>query len=751
MPRGRYVVDDYSGESEEEMFLQDDYSTEYSSEDDMEMQRARVQRHFRRRRLRGTRQLDYDPDFKGPVDSGRRPRDIPFVVLFILMWVGLIILAIYAYEFGDISRLYYPVDHTGNRCGVDNTKTTDEGWNSDNTKYDLRSRPYLFYPYPSSSGGDQRFSLCVSECPTTDACSPSACGSPFDTNFDACTSASSSIVCNYTEGSPPTTAENRVLAVNWAQSSSNVTAGDRCFCGYESSEVFRTCVPISSAARKVVQGYMDSRADWLVYATADLMRGWWVIVICTVVAIILSFIYLCALRICAPMMVWGTIGLVMLVLGTSAVTFLLHGMLLVFSEWIWTYWEQYNFLNLPFLLPFEPPLTDGQLVLAWVVLIIGLLLCALFILCLSLLLLMFKRILLAIGILKEASIAISSMPLLLPLPFLPVICIVAVLFFGIVVFLYLFSIGTLVYKSSCSCYEYEFDTIIRLSFIYLAFGIFWSVALLTAILETTIAGAVAKWYFTLDKVRLSSVGPIVKSATRVFVFNMGSLALGSLIVAIVQTIRVVVNFIEGELRKRAVRFKWIGTLLKLFSCFLWVYEKCIKFINRQAYIEIAIYGESFFPSAKRAFQLLVRNSLRVAAVNVIGDVLLFIGKMIVALITSTLACYLCIYGSSYVAAYMPSLSFLLAYGVPEGLVNMLQISQLRMWVFVIIAVFLISYAIATVFFAVFEMSVDTILLSFCEDVERNDGSVDRPYFMSGSLQRYISSTERLTHKHAKQG
>ena len=41
-----------------------------------------------------------------------------------------------------------------------------------------------------------------------------------------------------------------------------------------------------------------------------------------------------------------------------------------------------------------------------------------------------------------------------------------------------------------------------------------------------------------------------------------------------------------------------------------------------------------------------------------------------------------------------------------------------------------SYSIADVFFDVYEMAVDTVFLCFLEDVERNDGSEERPYFMS---------------------
>ncbi|XP_032128539.1 choline transporter-like protein 2, partial [Sapajus apella] len=44
-----------------------------------------------------------------------------------------------------------------------------------------------------------------------------------------------------------------------------------------------------------------------------------------------------------------------------------------------------------------------------------------------------------------------------------------------------------------------------------------------------------------------------------------------------------------------------------------------------------------------------------------------------------------------------------------------------------------SYLIAHGFFSVYGMCVDTLFLCFCEDLERNDGSQERPYFMSPEL------------------
>jgi len=52
-----------------------------------------------------------------------------------------------------------------------------------------------------------------------------------------------------------------------------------------------------------------------------------------------------------------------------------------------------------------------------------------------------------------------------------------------------------------------------------------------------------------------------------------------------------------------------------------------------------------------------------------------------------------------------------------------------------------AFCIADTFFGVFGMAVDTIFLCFLEDVERNDGSQEKPYFMSRDLHKVMRFAE----------
>ncbi len=54
-----------------------------------------------------------------------------------------------------------------------------------------------------------------------------------------------------------------------------------------------------------------------------------------------------------------------------------------------------------------------------------------------------------------------------------------------------------------------------------------------------------------------------------------------------------------------------------------------------------------------------------------------------------------------------------------------------------------SYFTADVFLEVYGMAIDTVFLCFLEDLEVNDGTKDKPYFMPKSLQKVVNKYNKV--------
>ncbi|KAJ5070971.1 ctl-like protein [Anaeramoeba ignava] len=109
--------------------------------------------------------FDYEEDFHGPIDQ-RKCRDFFCLVLFIIFWIGMLIIMAVGFATGTPKRLYYPSDFRGNVCGMDNSKLVDkikdqvDNINDLDFLTDLTEKTKCFFPAINPWR-----EFCVSECP----------------------------------------------------------------------------------------------------------------------------------------------------------------------------------------------------------------------------------------------------------------------------------------------------------------------------------------------------------------------------------------------------------------------------------------------------------------------------------------------------------------------------------------------------------------------------------------------------------
>lgn len=625
----------------------------------------------------------YDKNGAGEDWEHRKHRsctDVPFLVLFLVFVLGLIGVGYEAYSNGDPSRMQYGTDMNGNRCGHKNSENIHI---PEDKAEDLTDKPYLYWPTPF----DTDIQICVEECPKEN----------FNPLADVSLISIKNMVCRYGIDKPDST---------------QLFLGN-CWPVYKSKSILRRCIPtaaIDLAYATNITGKngteeedfqnekLDDSTQMMNIVMADMIEAWPVILGCVVFAVVLGFFWLLFLRLFTAIMVWATI-------------FCAYGTMIVATSYgfyqVAKMKETYD--DTP-----EAERTDDMErniitaeVFTWVLLGFTLIM-------LILVIWLRRRISLAIGIMEQATVAIARMPSIIVFP--------AVVFLlqGCWTLWYMF---TSAYLSTASAPEftgenktfsgYEDDSdVVRALHFYNFFGFLWVEQFIIAYGELSIAGAIAIWYWQHeDHSGHRHVGraPIAWSAWMTFRYHLGTVAFGSLILAIVKFVRELLKWFTNRLK--GAESGPLKQMLRCCNCLLLCFEKFIKFINRNAYIMCAIRGDNFCNSAKRAFQLLLANVLRVGAVNVIGDFMMFLGKVFITLFTTLLACWI-----------------------------LSDMDDVQYWAIPALFICLISFFVAKSFMNVYDMAVDTILLSFCEDVESNDGTRERPYFMPDSLLKFVDNS-----------
>ena len=249
--------------------------------------------------------------------------------------------------------------------------------------------------------------------------------------------------------------------------------------------------------------------------------------------------------------------------------------------------------------------------------------------------------------------------------------------------------------------DIEWDSFTTYSMWYMGFGIVWLVTFIIACNEFVIIVSAITWYYS-DKTIPDDDGipgdsDVSEGFKWTFRYHMGSLAFGSLILSIVWIIRAAFEYIGEKVMDAAPGNGCTKCLVACIHCCLDCFDRFLRFLTRNAYIYMALSGESFCSSALNAFVLILKNHAKFAFVDGIADVFMFLAKFFIASATT-------------------ALSWLLM-GV------MTEVGDVFFPLFVI---FLLSYMIGSTFIAVFDISANTILQCYLLDKEiaRSNGLQD---------------------------
>ena len=243
---------------------------------------------------------------------------------------------------------------------------------------------------------------------------------------------------------------------------------------------------------------------------------------------------------------------------------------------------------------------------------------------------------------------------------------------------------------------------------YDLFMFLWSMGFLHAICHMVIGMCAVLWYWsTPGEHKEPPTNTLSWSIGTTFRYHLGTLALGSFLIALVQFLRILFRVFE----KRLTAVKEASTAARMIlccvDCCLSCFERVISLLTKDAYILTCITGEGLLPAARQAVGLLMGNRAAVA-VNILGEIILIIGKVLITAFITVVA-WLSVKGD----AYSTNILF-------------------------IVVVALTAYFISSVFATVFSCCIDAVVMCYCVDKEENNGQ-DKPYYFPEALNQHVEA------------
>jgi choline transporter-like protein 2/4/5 len=119
-------------------------------------------------------------------------------------------------------------------------------------------------------------------------------------------------------------------------------------------------------------------------------------------------------------------------------------------------------------------------------------------------------------------------------------------------------------------------------------------------------------------------------------YHTGTAALGSLLLALIDTVRQVLSFIQNRLKKapgdNAITDSTnvIDVVCCCTNCLLCCIRRCIEIANRGAYIHCALFGTGFCYSAVSAATALISNAPSAAMLTLVSGIVLGAGRLLIS-------------------------------------------------------------------------------------------------------------------------
>ena len=624
-------------------------------------------------------------DFRnGPMaDETRKCRDIFCCLIFIVFLVACVAVAVLGFYYGHPSYFLYVYDEDGNACGKDGV---------------YKDYKYLYFYQVISNAkklepGEMINGFCVKECPKNDFKDKDA-STVNKVNLD-CVPTKNNKDCNVTFENyyesksilnricfPMDDEEITIDTTNYRQidiydPETKSTFKKVVYKGDVITENGKEYVSLETVGGGNSQDSSGRLINWS-YFSVDRLSTWlsdlyvtrWAIVGSLAWSFVIAMIYLLLLRLCAGFLVFLVIILILAGLIILAAYFKItsdeHD-----PQEDNVYYNTYTALFWVFLV----------LAILWIIFIIA----------------MCNRIRLAVALVQITAKYINNVWCIVFIPFLFFVIVIIWMVYWIALSIFLYATGDFDQEGSKVIANFEWDAKIRYSWWFHLFALFYMTAVISAYSSFVYSSSACIWYFTSEKG--IEAHPIRTSFKRGIRYHFGSLSFGALIIAIVRLIMVWLEVVKKRVESTSTNkteSKCFKCIISCLQCCVGCCAKCMEYVNRHAFIQIALKGDSFCTAAWEGFGLIVRNLGRFTVLTAIGTIFTVIGTIFISVVSGVIG-YFVITKVSYFS------------------------DELNSCVLPVVVFIIIGLILGLVTMSIFGTSGDALMHSFLLDEELNKG------------------------------
>lgn len=227
----------------------------------------------------------------------------------------------------------------------------------------------------------------------------------------------------------------------------------------------------------------------------------------------------------------------------------------------------------------------------------------------------------------------------------------------------------------------------RIAIYYSVWALIWFISFIISCNSFIISTLCVFWYFGRHE------HTFIHLPTAVFwsqTYNLGTLAFGSFLVALLWVILFIFNYIYKKLKDYGKNKE--ANCLKCIICFVSCFERLLRYLNKHIYIEVAIRSTNYCTSAARAYDILTSNFVRFAILSGLVDLFLILGSLLISIITTLI-------GYLMIKLHEKSFNVEIETSFP------------------LVLIFLIAFCVTLIFNHVFEVTADTMLHCYVIDEE----------------------------------